>query len=153
MVRLGAALIVLAATLPAAPSAPAHSQRGGPGVQQEGPRMGHGGLRPSRAGVPIGPQHQTTGIPGGRRDGAHVHGHGHGHGHGHLHGGSFVHAGHGAGWWVVAGSWYPWYPAAEAVTPVVVEAAYYCPSAAAYFPAVQACPEGWVLVVPPAPMP
>jgi hypothetical protein len=71
---------------------------------------------------------------------------------GFRHDGRFVHAFRGGhvGWWFVAGGfWYPWY---AAPVPVYANAWYYCPSAAAYYPAVTVCPEGWVLVTPDAPI-
>lgn len=93
------------------------------------------------------------GMPGG---GGHFHGQ-FGHGMGgfphhdgfHPHG-RFVHDfhdGHVGWWWIAGGFWYPWYPA-----PVYTGVgSYYCQSAAAYYPNVTTCPEGWLLVVAPAP--
>jgi hypothetical protein len=98
-------------------------------------------------------------VGGGHMGGAHTGGsHFNGHaGHFPQHGafrhdGHFVHGFHGrhlGGWFVVGGVWYPWYAAAAPVYTQVWS--YYCPSADAYYPSVAACPEGWVLVAPPAP--
>jgi hypothetical protein len=73
---------------------------------------------------------------------------------GHHHNGHFVHGSHGGVarvWWVSGGVWYPYaypytytyaYPAPVYATTV----SYYCASAGAYYPYVDVCPEGWVLV-------
>ena len=65
------------------------------------------------------------------------------------------------GWWWVAGDgWYyypaPVYPYPDPYVPPAVTApsagyAYYCPSAAAYYPSVTECGEAWQPVVPQAP--
>jgi hypothetical protein len=67
---------------------------------------------------------------------------------GFRHDGRFVHGGHRSLFFVAGGFWYPWYAYPY---PVYTNAWYYCPSAAAYYPAVTYCPEGWVLVGPSAP--
>lgn len=71
---------------------------------------------------------------------------------GFRHDGHFVRAFHGghAGLFFVAGGFlYPWYAYPY---PVYTNAWYYCQSAAAYYPAVTFCPEGWLLVQPSVPV-
>lgn len=77
--------------------------------------------------------------------GAHAHGFRHD---GFRHDGRFFGGGRFASSFVVVGGlWYPWYTTA---VPVYANPGYYyyCQSAGAYYPAVTACPEPWLLVAP-----
>lgn len=52
---------------------------------------------------------------------------------------------------VIGAPLYPWYAYSA---PVYANTwYYYCPSAAAYYPTVTYCPEGWVLTAAPEPLP
>jgi hypothetical protein len=88
----------------------------------------------------------------GGRGGAHA-----GHGHHFHHGGARVFVGAGFVAWPAAYYWPGYYYPPAYYAPAAVMPApqywYYCAAAAAYYPYVQSCPDGWELVLPTPPHP